>query len=190
MTARIISSINAVVAEKGKLNWPNIFTSFRVLITPLTVWFIWQGKIELAIIFFAVAAVSDALDGWWARTYKQKTKFGELLDPIADKIFVLAILGILLSKGLWLFTFIVIFFREAFIFFGRAAVLNTKIEKAVSVTWQGKCKAISQYLGLGYSILGWPGFNWVMLSAVLITVWSGVDYFFKFKKALKNKNNA
>ena len=190
MTARVISSISAVFIEKGKLNWPNAFTAFRILFTPAIAWFIWQRKIELAIIFFIIAAVSDALDGWWARTYKQETRFGELFDPIADKIFVLAILGILLSQGLWPVTFVVILIREVIVFFGRAVVLNTKLEKAVLVTWPGKCKAVSQYIGLGYSILGWPGFNWVMLSAVLITVGSGVDYFFRFKKALKNKNNA
>ncbi len=189
MVEGVLRAVRLVLCEEGKNNWPNKISILRIVLTPLICWFIWQNKIQLAVVFFIVAAITDAFDGWYARKYEQETRLGVYLDPIADKIFVIAVSGILLLRGLWLITFLIIFIRELFVFFGRLLVANTEKEKVVTVTWRGKSKAITQYIGLGYSILAWPYFNWVMLIVVIITIWSGVDYYLRLRKAMINKNN-
>jgi len=75
---------------------PNILTIGRILIAPiLVVIYYLSGELSdwLSCIIFVIAAFTDYLDGFFARLYKQQSKFGELLDPIADKVLVATALG-------------------------------------------------------------------------------------------------
>jgi len=65
---------------------PNLLTILRVLLTPLLVIFLLENRLIEALIVFAVAGITDALDGLIARLYKQKTRLGAFLDPLADKL--------------------------------------------------------------------------------------------------------
>ena len=69
-------------------NIPNVLTISRFLFSPLFLYFFLVDKIELALIVFMFVAVTDLADGWIARSTNQKTKFGESLDPMADKFMI------------------------------------------------------------------------------------------------------
>ena len=71
------------------MNIPNFLTLARVLLIPLLVIFLLEGKTSYAFWVFIVAGVTDALDGFLARALKQKTELGAFIDPIADKLLLI-----------------------------------------------------------------------------------------------------
>ncbi len=80
---------------------PNILTIGRILIAPiLVIVFYFPGELSdwLSCAIFVIAAFTDYLDGFFARLYKQQSKFGELLDPIADKVLVATALALLIMS--------------------------------------------------------------------------------------------
>jgi CDP-diacylglycerol--glycerol-3-phosphate 3-phosphatidyltransferase len=86
-----------------RLNTPNAITVARIAITPFLAWLILQdGLLERWTMFFVfvVAAVSDVVDGRLARSNEEVTRFGQLLDPIADKLLVLVTFLPLYGMGL------------------------------------------------------------------------------------------
>jgi cardiolipin synthase len=87
------------------LNVPNCITLFRFALVPVFVWLYLDKAPEWALGCFTVAAISDGLDGFFARLLNQRTKIGAILDPIADKLLVFAALVVLVVQHripLWL----------------------------------------------------------------------------------------
>jgi len=70
------------------MNIPNTLTIFRVLFAIVVFVLIGFARYDLALLFFLLAAITDALDGWWARRFKQITVFGRIMDPFADKFLI------------------------------------------------------------------------------------------------------
>src|SRR5262249_54226594 len=89
------------------LNLPNIVTLVRILLIPLIVgvfyvpdaWLSWENRNLFATVIFILAAVTDWLDGYLARTLNQTSAFGAFLDPVADKLVVVGALIVLLTLG-------------------------------------------------------------------------------------------
>ena len=71
------------------MNIPNIITLLRIILIPVLVIFLMEGKILAALIVFLIAGLTDALDGFIARLFNQKTHFGAFIDPIADKMLLI-----------------------------------------------------------------------------------------------------
>ena len=71
------------------MNIPNCLTVSRILLIPILVIFLLEGKVSYAFWVFVVAGITDALDGFLARALKQKTDFGAFIDPIADKLLLI-----------------------------------------------------------------------------------------------------
>ena len=79
-------------------NVPNILTILRFFLSPLFFFFFIFDQVEIALIVFMFVAVTDFADGWIARSTNQTTKFGQALDPIADKFMIfLALLAVLIK---------------------------------------------------------------------------------------------
>lgn len=73
------------------INIPNILTASRIALLPFFILsFFLSSRFGsvLAVVIFVLCSITDYLDGYWARTYKQTTKLGQMLDPLADKIFI------------------------------------------------------------------------------------------------------
>jgi len=70
------------------MNIPNTLTIFRVIFAIIVFAMIGLARYDLALLFFLLAAGTDALDGWWARLFKQITVFGRIMDPFADKFLI------------------------------------------------------------------------------------------------------
>src|SRR5258708_483119 len=84
---------------------PNFLTAIRVLLAPLCAWLVLHDSFFAALCVFAVAGGSDAVDGWLARRFGLVSRFGEYLDPAADKLLMLASFLTLTAIGaapLWL----------------------------------------------------------------------------------------
>src|ERR671932_401476 len=83
-----------------ELNLPNVLTVFRILLVPVLVAALLSGAAYgdlLAAVVFAIASLTDALDGWIARRRRSESTFGKLMDPLADKLLVVAALVSLVS---------------------------------------------------------------------------------------------
>ena len=70
------------------MNIPNALTLLRILFAVITFTLIGVHRYDLALLFFLLAVISDFLDGWWARYFKQITVFGRIMDPFADKVLI------------------------------------------------------------------------------------------------------
>lgn len=84
---------------------PNALTVLRLLLAPLIAWLLWQHHDALALSLLLFAALSDGVDGMLARRWQQRTRFGAVVDPIADKatgLLVVLVLTLQQSLPLWL----------------------------------------------------------------------------------------
>ena len=84
---------------------PNLITIARILMVPLAVWLVIDGQMWLALAIFIIAGLSDAVDGWLAKRFHMKTELGAHLDPLADKLLLIALfvtLAIMQKVPAWL----------------------------------------------------------------------------------------
>jgi len=176
------------------MNLPNKLTILRIVLIPVFVVFLLisipYGDYFAAAIFI-LAALTDSLDGYLARRWKQVTRLGVLLDPLADKLLITAALISLVELGRipgWIA--IVIVGREFAISGLRAIKAGDGIVIPASI-W-GKLKTLTQVIAVLLVILEntyrsitvLPIGLWAMYIAVVITIISGVEYFYRFRKEL------
>lgn len=98
---------------------PNAITIFRLLMVPFAVWFLLEGKYDVAFWVFLVAGISDAVDGFIAKQFDATTELGSYLDPLADKALLVSVYVTLGVQGLlvdWLVILVV--FRDLLIVAG------------------------------------------------------------------------
>ena len=72
------------------MNLPNLLTSIRIFLIPIFIYYMLKESYPEAIALFALGSISDALDGYFARKLNQVTSLGKILDPVADKLFLLS----------------------------------------------------------------------------------------------------
>ncbi|MBD3307478.1 CDP-diacylglycerol--glycerol-3-phosphate 3-phosphatidyltransferase [candidate division KSB3 bacterium] len=164
------------------LNLPNKLTLTRVLIVPvLVVVLLTKLNDWLAVAIFLAAAITDFADGYLARSRKQITVLGKLMDPIADKLLIAGSLISLVEIGrapAWLVVIIV--GREFAVNGLRAVAASQKI--VIPAGTLGKAKMIAQVIAVPLLILDVHVFGnniglLVLWATMLLTVWSGVNYF-------------
>ncbi|HUK81766.1 MAG TPA: CDP-diacylglycerol--glycerol-3-phosphate 3-phosphatidyltransferase [Verrucomicrobiae bacterium] len=150
----------------------------------------WQYCLAFAI--FAMAAVSDALDGYIARRYHQKTELGTLLDPIADKALLLSGL-VVLSRNhggafdqlpIWFATLVIS--REVILVCGSVLIHMLVGKVSARPRLMGKCATFFQMVTLAWVLLkiDSPSFIWPMIVAGVFTFISGLWYIFDGVKQL------
>jgi cardiolipin synthase len=101
------------------INLPNIISLARLLSVPLIVSLILSYQLMAAFIFFTIASLSDALDGFLARIFKSRTTLGAYLDPIADKALLVGVFAALGQAGLVdLWVVVLVIFRDVLIIGG------------------------------------------------------------------------
>jgi CDP-diacylglycerol--glycerol-3-phosphate 3-phosphatidyltransferase len=180
---------------KSIFNLPNSLTLFRVGCIPVLVcllFFPHKATSFLAALVFALASISDLLDGFLARRQQLVTTFGKFLDPLADKLVVSAALIMLIPLGrapAWMV--VVIVGRELAITGLRSMAVSEG--KVISADELGKKKMVFQivailglllhyeYFGISFHAVG-MFFLWL---AVILTLWSGINYFRRFWDVLE-----
>jgi cardiolipin synthase (CMP-forming) len=171
---------------------PNLLTFCRILLTPLLMWFLVNQKMNQALVVFVFAGLTDVLDGLIARQFHQKSRFGALLDPLADKFLLLSsflILGYLDLIPLWLVVLVVL--RDAVIVAGTGTLFLLRVQVEIRPTVLGKLTTLAQLLTilsvLGASLI--PIFPWN-----LVLIWitagcsiaSGAEYVMKGVAAVQS----
>jgi CDP-diacylglycerol--glycerol-3-phosphate 3-phosphatidyltransferase len=166
------------------MNLPNVLTVIRILLVPVLVVALLEktgGGDLLAAVVFAAASVTDAIDGRLARSRNAVTTFGKLMDPIADKLLVMAALIALVSLNrLEAWVAMVIIAREFAVTVLRVAA-GTQQGVVISASLFGKLKTAVQVVMVMVLIAVHGRPLWVDLLVyvtVVITVLSGADYFF------------
>ena len=172
------------------LNVPNVLTVVRILLVPVVVVALLDNTGSgdlLAAIVFVVASVTDAVDGYLARSRNWVTTFGKLMDPIADKLLIVAALIALVSLGrLDAWVAMVIIAREFAVTVLRVAV-GAQQGTVISASALGKLKTAAQVAMVLALIAVHPKPLWLNLLVyvtVAITVLSGADYFFGLRRGL------
>ncbi len=173
------------------LNVPNVLTVVRILLVPVLVVALLEktGRGDLlAAIVFAVASLTDALDGRLARSRNSVTTFGKLMDPLADKLLIIAALVALVSRGrLEAWVAMVIIAREFAVTVLRVAA-GAQQGVVISASMLGKLKTVAQVAMVMVLIAFDERPLWISLlvyATVAITVLSGVDYFFGFRRLMR-----
>ena len=169
------------------LTIPNLLTILRIFMIPVFVLVFYAeypwSKMASAVIF-ALAGITDWIDGYLARKLNQVTPFGTFLDPISDKVFVGCLLVLLVGfgrlDGLWILPVLLILFRE-FMISGLREFLGPHDVK-MPVTKLAKWKTTVQMLSLGLLILA-PTIpymldigRWSLALAALLTLITGWGY--------------
>jgi len=173
--------------ETGRvgINIPNILTIIRIILTPLLVILLLRDLIGAALIVFAIAGISDALDGLVARLFNQRTVLGSFLDPIADKMLLSASFIAMAVLGLmppWVS--VVVISRDVVIVIGIAVLFITGSPFEVRPTFISKCTTTMQIVTVVYILMSGVTPLPEVLKAVLcwltagLTILSGLHYIY------------
>ena len=176
-----------------EMNLANKLTLARVIMIPvfLVVLFCMAEPMNryLAVLIFIVASLTDFLDGYIARKYHMVSNFGKFMDPLADKILVMAAMVSMVALGdLASWVVIVILAREFAITGFRTLAVEANIVMAAS--WWGKVKTTVQMIMIPIVLLNLPFAFMPVLETALVylsvffTVFSGADYIIKNKQVL------
>ncbi|MGC4111655.1 MAG: CDP-diacylglycerol--glycerol-3-phosphate 3-phosphatidyltransferase [Nocardioides sp.] len=183
-------------AEVGNWNLPNVLTGVRILLVPVYGFtllhdggdsILWRC---LATVVFAIAMVTDKVDGDIARSRGLITNFGKIADPIADKAMTgMALIGLSIVGDVWWWVTIVVLVREWSVTLLRLSILKRVV---VAAAWSGKVKTTLQAVALtGLSlplrqvhhplhdagtVLFYAG-EVLLAAAVAMTLWSGFEFF-------------
>ncbi len=192
------------------MNLPNKLTILRIILVPIMViipYFGIPNALLIADIIFIIASITDKLDGTIARKNNQVTNFGKFLDPIADKILVLAAMIMLVEYGKipgWIP--IIILFRE-FVVSGYRLIAAEKSGQVIAASVWGKLKTVTQMIAIiamfidkysfGYFVKNMPNMTPIeialnifttvmMIVCVISTIFSGYEYLKNGKDLLKD----
>ncbi|MCR4520153.1 MULTISPECIES: CDP-diacylglycerol--glycerol-3-phosphate 3-phosphatidyltransferase [Bosea] len=181
------------IRRRGPWSLPNLLTYGRILAIPALVAILFWPRDDwmrwLALGIYTVAAITDYLDGYIARAWSQQSAIGRMLDPIADKLLVAALLLMLVYTGQiegWtLWAAIVILCREILVSGLREFLADLKV--SVPVSKVAKWKTTAQLFALGFLIAGpagdkvLPGNTTIgivlLWAAAGLTIYTGWDYF-------------
>ncbi|MCF8031403.1 MAG: CDP-diacylglycerol--glycerol-3-phosphate 3-phosphatidyltransferase [Desulfohalobiaceae bacterium] len=175
-------------------NLANNLTLIRILTIPVFVLLLYfPARITclLAAVIFVAATVTDFFDGLLARRYNMESNMGKLLDPLADKLLVVAAL-IMLTSLQWLAAWIVILIISRELMVTGVRSMAAERGMVISADIFGKFKTVLQDVAivplvLHYSWLGFDPRPWgegLMLAALIVTLLSGGNYVWKFARSL------
>ena len=171
------------------MNLANRITIARMFLVPICLLLLAFGFKIAAVIVFIIACVTDALDGYVARTKNLITNFGKFMDPLVDKLLVNSVLIMLVElRNLSCWVVIIIIWRELIVTgFRLAAVKNDVV---ISASKWGKLKTVSQMIMTAIVMLDSKNFYMVALEffmigcSLILTLFSGFDYINKNKSVL------
>ena len=197
------------------MNLPNNLTIFRIILVPIMVIIPFlgiDGKIfgiptEWIIIdlIFIIASITDKLDGYLARKNNQVTTFGKFLDPLADKILVLAAMVMLVEMSKLPAWIPIIVLAREFMVSGYRLIAVEKGGEVIAASKWGKLKTVTQMIAIILAILDLNAFGEcfkgvlqggdlilnlivtiLMIVQVIATIFSGIDYMKGAKKYIKD----
>ena len=173
------------------MNTANKLTLARVVMIPLFLAILyWDFPFHqyVALAVFVLASATDFVDGYIARHYDQVTDFGKFMDPLADKVLVMAAMLWFVEAGRFpAWALLIVIVRE----FAVTALRLVAVEggRVIAAAWSGKVKTASTMVGICVMFL-FPHrvVDWLVVAViVLTTVYSGVEYFVKNRDVMNWK---
>jgi CDP-diacylglycerol--glycerol-3-phosphate 3-phosphatidyltransferase len=173
-----------------KLNLATILTLFRIAAIPVVV-ILFYAPVDdarpIAAVVFGIAAITDLIDGWIARRFNQMSRFGEFLDPVADKLMVVIVLVMLVQaqSSLWEDVIaMIIIGREITVSALREWMATIGERATVKVQFSGKLKTTFQMFGIGFMVWQKPIFGIdiyhvgyiLLILAAILTIYSMFAY--------------
>ena len=191
-----LTSVSTAVSSKPWLNTANLITLLRVLLAPPVVLLLLYRPRHpysvsynvLAGVIFIIAALTDKLDGYYARKNDTVTAFGQFLDPLADKLLMLSVMTALCYRGLLpLWVLIVVLVREVMVSVIR--VIGVRRGISFPATWSGKAKMFFQIIAVSVLIIFPASNNDVIVQIIVylmafMTVFSGIDYMIRARREI------
>lgn len=166
----------------------NKITIFRIILIPVFLVLAYMGQSLAALLVYIIACLSDMADGYIARHYNQISNFGKFMDPLADKVLVLAAMCFFVENGQmpgW--AVVIVLFREFAV--SGLRLIAVEQQRVIAAGWSGKIKTACTMVGL-CAMLAIPASTivsfittWVI---VLTTVYSGIEYFYVNRDVFKN----
>lgn len=180
----------------------NRITVLRLLLIPVFVLFasyygqsVAEGNPEkwmkmTAIVVFVIAAASDGLDGWVARHFKQRSRLGVILDPIADKALLFSAI-ITLCVTEWAYRLpiwfaVLVITRDAVILIGCMIVKHLTGHLDVKPSWTGKAATALQMIAISWVMIEIPYPQYSVYAAGICTLLSGIDYLVNGMRHIKD----
>ncbi len=176
------------------MNLPNKLTTMRMALVPVFIVVYLLGWHYTSAVIFAAASLTDFLDGYLARKNNLVTNFGKIMDPLADKLLVTSAFVCMVQTGVvpaWMV--IVILAREFAITGLRSVAASEGI--VIAAAWSGKVKTVTQMIAIIFLLIdNWPfslihiPFAHIMLwIAVIMTVYSGVEYIYHSRELFRSR---
>jgi cardiolipin synthase (CMP-forming) len=172
---------------------PNLLTLARICVAPFLVAAILEGHYQLSFILFVGAGLTDALDGTLARILKQRSRLGEYLDPVADKLLLSTLFLVLLHKGLMPVTVTVLVFgRDVGILLVSAILYAAVGRREFDPSIYGKANTLAQIVAVAAVLLQQlTAAPWVRVFrtfaldlTMVLTVASGLHYAWSVSRRL------
>ena len=167
------------------INFPNILTITRILLTPLFVIYLLKDMYMLALLVFTVAGVSDGLDGLLARYFNQRTVLGAYLDPIADKLLLTsAFISLAVLKIIPDWITVLVITRDVLIVIGLSIFTLRGIDVEIQPSIASKLTTVAQLSTIFFTLLDTKVetlltlkyfFYWV---TAILTIISGLHYIY------------
>ena len=171
------------------MNTANKLTMLRIVMIPVFLVILYLNfpfNRYLALLIFILASVTDFIDGYIARHYNQVTDFGKFMDPLADKMLVMAAMLWFVEAGrmpAWALLIVVV--REFAVSGLRLIAVDNG--RVIAAAWSGKVKTASTMVGICLMLLPVPPVVDLAVTAVIVvtTVYSGVEYFVKNRDVIE-----
>jgi len=185
-------------AERKIFNFPNVLTMLRITVVPVLFFLLLSPGPTWSLVIaglFVLASFTDMLDGWVARRYGIVTTMGKFLDPIADKLVVNTAMILMIPIGripAWVAAVIVI---RDFVVDGIRSIASAD-GIVIAASPLGKQKTVCQAFAVTALIIHYPFFGAdahlvgtaLMYLALVLTVWSGLDYLVRFYRSAIRKD--
>lgn len=174
---------------------PNILTLIRILLTPLLVILLMRDLFPMALLVFAIAGLSDGLDGLIARLLNQRTALGAYLDPAADKLLLVSAMTCLAVLDViphWLA--VIVIARDVFIVLGLAIFTLTEKRYEIKPSFVSKCTTAIQIIMVMVSLFDPAHIKMAMVHPImhwataLLTILSGLHYIYTGMCILQESN--
>jgi len=176
-----------------KINIPNILTLIRILLVPLFVIYLMKDLFFSALIIFAIAGLSDGLDGFIARYFNQRTELGAYLDPIADKLLIIsAFVSLAVMKIIPGWLAVIVISRDVLILLGIAIFSITDITFDIKPSFISKCTTVIQLTTVVFVLLNPAVSGTGMIKYFLywltagLSILSGFHYIYRGMNILQN----
>lgn len=184
---------------------PNVLTIFRMVLIPIFVSLLFYQRFVLALVVFIAAGITDGLDGLLARRFDQQTQLGTILDPIADKLMLVAAFVVLSMRGVFpqplpkhlpipFWVTVSVISRDVFIIVGAAAINVMTGFRGFRPSWLGKLSTTVQIVSIAAIIFAarvprGSGYYLptIYTTVFILTVLSGAHYVF-FTSRLMNED--